>query len=324
MKYSSDNLDRIHNDIKLGKINCIFCYGDQENIVSDFVLSLSNKLSCFLRQISYTDLIKSVNFDLILNTPSLFCSTEIIKIVDVTDPVNKKLDQYINNRQDSNLLIFVVKNSGKFAKYKFLFSNIQKCAYIAFYLPDKISTDLIINLFSPFKVCKEVIQFILSYMPSNIVLLKQEIEKIKLLAFGQDNITKQEIHKLPQYFFQSNLDDVCISLINKDYEKYFSKIKLNIRNNIPTILILRSIIRYYNNLYTVLSSKSGVKEAISLLKPPIFFKNIPNFISIASTIQLTKVTQDMKILYSAEKQLKYTGIFHNVILDKLYYDINGI
>ena len=322
MKLYPSEINKITHLINTDNIKAILLYGPESNLITDYVINLSKALNYIVRNVYYSDLINLDDFYIVFSNLNLFSKREIIKIFATPSSIHKNLEKFLSEKSIFNLPIFIAKEATSTSPVVKFFMQNKALATVAFYEQDFNSISSIMQDLKPKKVTQSAIDAIKDLTSCNPTLLKQEIEKIKLLTHEKDCITGEDIVKLPTYLSKQNLDVTCRSLIMEDARKYFQLISELINNYTPTILVIRSIEKYYLNLYVVLKSGKNIKEAAQSLKPPIFFKNLNHFLEIANKITLNKVIKALKVLYEFEKLLKNSQIADKALLEKLYFDIN--
>lgn len=322
MKLYPNELNKVTHLININNIKAILLYGLEANLINDYVVNLSKTLNYIVRNIDYFDLINLDDFYIVFSNLNLFSKREIIKISATPSSIHKNLEKFLAEKTVFNFPVFIAKEATSTSSVVKFFMLNKELATVAFYEQGFNNTSSIIQDLKPKKVTQSAIDAIKDMMSCNPNLLKQEIEKIKLLTHEKDCITGEDIIKLPTYLSKQNLDATCRSLITKDAKQYFQLILELVQNYTPTILIIRSIEKYYLNLYIVLKSGKNTKDAAQSLKPPIFFKNFNHFLEIANKITVNKVTTALNVLYAFEKLLKSSQIADKALLEKLYFDIN--
>ena len=152
--------------------------------------------------------------------------------------------------------------------------------------------------------------------------LNNELEKIK--TFFQDKIIKSE-----------KLELLLNNKSNEDFDKLKDQAFLGNKKNTnkllsETIIDNEKNIFYLNvinqRLYKIsenLNNNGNTLEAkINSLKPPIFWKDKPNFISQAKKWNKSKIKNVLKETYLLEKEIKSNSIIDkNVLVKKLIVDI---
>jgi DNA polymerase III delta subunit len=322
MKLYPSEANKIIQLISAQNIKAILLYGPETSLINNYVTNLSKALKYTVKSICYSDLINSEDFHIVFSNLNLFSKKEIIKIYNVPSALNKNLEKFLLEQETFNFPIIIAKEATASSSISKFFMQNKAFASVVFYEQDINYTHFILQDLKPKEVTQGAVEAIKDLASCNSILLKQEIEKIKLLTHDKSCITREDIVKLPTYLTKQSLDTICRSLIMKDANQYFQLISEHIQNYTPAILIIRSIEKYYLNLYIVLKSNKSIKDASQSIKPPIFFKNFNNFLDIANKIKLNNVIKSLSVLYKFETLLKTSHMPDKSLLEKLYYDVN--
>ena len=259
-------------------------YGTEKFLINDEIKKIINKYKIESINISKYDLeINSINEILDdIKTVSLFSDKKLI-IIDnsyMFSRTTKKIDNveelenYLNNPIEDNIIIFInnlekidnVKKIVKIVKEKGIIIEFNKLNNININVK-KMFDDYIIN--------NENINYIINKVGTNIEILYQEIEKLKIYKIYNKIITKDDINDIICENINIDIFKFIDDIINKNKESalktYNELLKLN-EEPIKIIALLASKIRL---LYQVnILSKDGLNEdeisnLLSIHKYPI-------------------------------------------------------
>lgn len=104
---------------------------------------------------------------------------------------------------------------------------------------------------------------------------------------------------------------MCLAFVSGNGKIYLSELEKILNENIPAIWVIRAIIRYYINLYIVLTHielGESLSNAVSKLSPPIFFKYTDIFKQLVSRFKKSDVLKILELLNDAEIEAKS---YHN-------------
>ena len=252
-----------------------------------------------------------------INNVSLFEKKKIFFVENIND---KFLDLVIEIEKivaDNKLFLFadILEKKSKLRNY---FEKSKVCAAIPCYADNDLSLKKLIQ--SKLKEYSGLtgsnINMILDSTNLDRAKLNNELEKIK--TFFQDKIIKSE-----------KLDLLLNNKSNEDFNKLKDQAFLG--NKIATNKLLSETIidneknifylnvinqRLYRISETLSNDGKTVESKINSLKPPIFWKDKPNFISQVKKWNKSKITDVLKETYILEKEIKSNSIINKNVLVK--------
>ena len=219
------------------------------------------------------------NFYNLIFTNSFFEEKKLIIIKDVSDKIRTEIENIVEKKIDSVLIILISGLLDKRSKLRNLFEKDKKLVSIPFYLENNQTLLELANKF--FKEKK----ISLSFETKNILvnksngerkLLMNELEKIEMYSKNKTSISSNEINKLAntgENYDISELVDNCLAKNNR-HIKYF----MNENNVSPedSIIIIRTFLfkaKRLLNLIEVFDEKKNIEQTIASAKPPIFWKD---------------------------------------------------
>ena len=254
---------------------------------------------------------------------SLFKKKKILFIENIND---KFLDLVIELEKiiaDNKLFLFsdILEKKSKLRNY---FEKSKVCAAIPCYADNDLSLKKLIQskLEEYSGLTGNNINMILDSTNLDRAKLNNELEKIKTLF--QDKIIKSE-----------KLDLLLNNKSNEDFNKLKDQAFLG--NKIATNKLLSETIidneknifylnminqRLYKISETLNKNGKTVEAKINSLKPPIFWKDKPNFISQVKKWNKSKINNVLNETYILEKEIKSNSIINkNVLVKKLIVNI---
>ena len=315
----------IENNIRNLKEKISLFYGENVGLRNDFkkIIKENNSDSETL-YFNQDEIIqdKNVLIKEITNV-SLFKKKKILFVENIND---KFLDFVIEIEKviaDNKLFLFsdILEKKSKLRNY---FEKSKVCAAIPCYADNDLSLKkLIQSKLKEFSgLTGDNINMILENTNLDRAKLNNELEKIKTLF--QDKIIKSE-----------KLDLLLNNKSNEDFNKLKDQAFLG--NKIATNKLLSETIidneknifylnminqRLYKISETLNKDGKTVEAKINSLKPPIFWKDKPNFISQVKKWNKSKITDVLKETYILEKEIKSNSIINkNVLVKKLIVNI---
>ena len=314
----------LENNINLDKKAFLF-FGENLGLISDFknkIRSLSKGKEII--NFSQDDLIASTNklFNEITNI-SLFEKEKVIFINQATDKTLGIVEEIIPRLENQKIFLFA-NILDKKSKIRNFFEKSSLCAAVACYQDNEITLKKIIieRLVSYEGLSTENINLILNSVGLDRIKLNNELEKVKTL-FKNKRINTKEL----QVLLNINTNDDFNLL--KDQALLGNKLKTNKllgETNFEgekIVLYLSSInqrLRKLSEIYR--KSPTNLEKGVSELKPPIFWKDKPNFVLQAKKWSLSKVKKIQQKTFNLEIKVKSNSLIDkNLLIKKLILDI---
>ena len=314
----------LENNINIDKKAFLF-FGENLGLISDFKNKIRN-LSKEKEIINFSqdDLITSTNklFNEITNI-SLFEKEKVIFINQATDKALGIVEEIIPRLENQKIFLFanILDKKSKIRNY---FEKSNLCGAVACYQDNEITLKKIIieRLVSYEGLSTENINLILNSVGLDRVKLNNELEKVKTL-FKNKRINTKEL----QVLLNINTNDDFNLL--KDQALLGNKLKTNKllgETNFEgekIVFYLSSINQRLKKLSEIYrTSPTNLEKGVSELKPPIFWKDKPNFVLQAQKWSLSKVKKIQQKTFNLEIKVKSNSLIDkNLLIKKLILDI---
>ena len=296
-------------------------------------LGLKNDFKRIIKEVNSEDEILYFNQDEIIQNNnvlikeitnvSLFERKKIFFVENINDKFLDLVMEIEKIVADNKLFLFadILEKKSKLRNY---FEKSEICAAIPCYADNDLSLKKLIQskLEEYSGLTGSNINMILDSTNSDRSKLNNELEKIKTLF--QDKIIKSE-----------KLDLLLNNKSNEDFNKLKDQAFLG--NKIATNKLLSETIidneknifylnminqRLYKISETLNKNGKTVEAKINSLKPPIFWKDKPNFISQVKKWNKSKINNVLNETYIVEKEIKSNSIINkNVLVKKLIVNI---
>ena len=296
-------------------------------------LGLKNDFKRIIKEINSEDEILYFNQDEIIQNNnvlikeitnvSLFEKKKIFFIENINDKFLDLVMEIEKIVADNKLFLFadILEKKSKLRNY---FEKSEICAAIPCYADNDLSLKKLIQ--SKLKEFSGLtgnnINMILENTNLDRAKLNNELEKIKI--FFQDKILKSEklellLNNKSNYDFDKLKDQAFLG--NKEAtNKLLSETIIDNEKNIFYLNVINQ--RLYRISETLSEDGKTVESKINSLKPPIFWKDKPNFISQVKKWNKSKITDVLKETYILEKEIKSNSIINkNVLVKKLIVNI---
>ena len=258
-----------------------------------------------------------INISLFERKKIYFINQASDKILDIIQEIETKLD-------DQKLYLFsdILEKKSKLRNY---FEKSNSCVIIACYSDNEITIKNIIhtklkgfNGLSP-----QNINLILDNCNLDRIKLDNELDKI-VTFFRNKNIDYDNLEKLLDTKINEDfniLKDVALKGNKTLTNKLLSDTILDTEKN---IFYLTLINQRLNKLMEIdhTSKDISLDDAINNMKPPIFWKDKPNFIEQAKKWNYKKISDALNKTYDLEIDIKSNSLINkNIFIKKLIVDI---
>ena len=247
---------------------------------------------------------------------------KIIFIDQVSDKILNLIHETEKIETEKSIYLF----SGileKKSKLRDFFEKSNNCNIVPCYEDNEATLKrIILQNLKDFKgISTENMNLIIENCSLNRTKLKNELDKIK--CFFLDKVLDTEnLEKLMNIKTNNNFDklkDAALLGKKQDTNKLLSD---TILENEKNVFYLNSINQRLVKLLEINSNYNSVEKAVNNLKPPVFWKDKPNFISQAKLWNQKKIKLMMNNTYNIEIKIKSnSSINNNILIKKLLIDL---
>ena len=267
---------------------------------------------------------KSNSFYNEINSNSLFQKEKLIFIDQSTDKIFEILEDIVEKNIDYKVFVFsdILEKKSKLRNY---FEKSKVCAAVPCYEDNDISIKKIItNKLKGYKgLTPRNLNLILENSGLNRIKLNNEIEKI--LTFFTNKVIDDEILAT---LLDARINDDFNILRDEAFKGNKSKTNKLLTDTIlepeKYIFYLNIINNRLNKLYEITEGDKNmnIEQQINQLKPPIFWKDKPNFVSQAQKWTKTKIKTIFDNTYNLELKIKtQSALNQSILIKKLIVDI---
>ena len=249
-------------------------YGTEKFLLNKEIKNIINKHKIEDINISKYDLeinsIKEILDD--ANTVSLFSSNKLLIIENsfIFSRTTKKIDnvelleEYLKQKNEDIIIIFV-NNNEKIDSVKKIVKLIKEKGKIIEYNPLKNINNTVKNMFDDYKLETGCIELLINRVGTNLDLLYQEIEKLKIYKIEDKFITKEDILDLTTEIIDIDIFKFVDDIINKNKKDAIKTYKELLKLNEEPIKILTLIDSKFRLMYqaSTLAKKGYTEEQIS-------------------------------------------------------------
>jgi len=312
------------NKLKLSDQNFYLFYGDNEGLKEELIKSLFEK--------NYPDKIYRYEEREILDnendffnsifTKSFFDNERLIIINRTTDKIKELIESLIDKNPQDIRFILNSKNLEKKSILRKFFEKGKSIACIPFYEDNNQTLNSIISQFfrnRKIPISQQLINILIERSRGDRKNLNNELEKIGTYSLNKKNLNLEEIIKLTNLADNYSASELVDHSLAKNTRKTVIILSENNYSYEDNIIIIRTLLAKLKRLvkiYELIDEKNNIEQAISLCKPPIFWKDKP---LVTQQISSWKKDSLKNLIYKTnEIELlikKNSGMAKNILTD---------
>ena len=271
------------NKLNLKNHNYYLFYGDNEGLKEEIIKNLFEK--------NYLDKIdryeekeildnKNDFFNTVL-TKSFFDNEKLIIVNRTTDKIKDVIEELIEKNPDNIQFILNSKNLEKKSILRKFFEKEKTIICSPFYEDNNQTLNSIISQFFREKkipTSQQLINILIERSRGDRKNLNNELKKIESFLLNKKNINLQEIIKLTNLADNYGASELIDHSLAKNTRKTVTILNENNYTDGDNIIIIRTLLSKLKRLvkiYKLIDEKNNFENAISLLRPPIFWKDKP-------------------------------------------------
>ena len=257
-----------------------------------------------------------------INNISLFESEKIFIIEQANDKIFELIKELSANGATQKIYIFsdVLDKKSKIRNY---FEKSENLGAVACYLDNEISIKkIIINALKGFEgLTTQNVNLIIENSNLNRVKLYNELEKI-VTFFQNKKIDSEKLEIILDVKENNDFSLLKDAALKGDKLKTNKLLSDTIVDTESNIFYLNSINQRLNKLLEVKKNTNDLEKIIDEIKPPIFWKDKPDFIAQAKKWNKDKIKLILNKTYKLEIQIKSNSIIDkNILMKKLIIDL---
>lgn len=306
--------------------NLYLFYGENLGLKNDFKdLLISKDKGSEIIKLNQDDILKKEEFFFNeINNISLFEKKKIYFIEQVNDKI-LDIIQEVEPRLDTQKLYLFSDILDRKSKIRNYFEKSATCGSIACYVDNEISLKkIILERLNGFEgLTTNVINLIINNCNLDRSKLNNEIKKIHTY-FINKKIDREKLEILLNIKTNDNFSFLKDEALNGNKIKTNQLLSNTIIDVEKNIFYLNLINQRLNRLVEIsnLSRSFGLEDAFSKIKPPIFWKEKPNFLIQIKKWNLKKIQTILSKTYDLEIKIKSDGAVNkNILMKKLLVDI---
>ena len=269
--------------IKLKNYKFYLFYGDNEGLKEETIKNLfeENYQEKIYRYEEKEILDNVSNFFNSVLTKSFFDNEKLIIINRVTDKIRETIEELIEKNPDDLSIILNSKILEKKSSLRKIFEKGKTIICAPFYEDNNQTLNSIISLFFRNKkipISQQLINVLIERSRGDRKNLNNELEKIENFSKNKKNLSLEEIIKLTNLADNYSASELIDYSLAKNTRKTVTILNENNYSDEDYIIIIRTLLSKLKRLvkiYELVDKKNNIEQAISSIKPPIFWKDKP-------------------------------------------------
>jgi DNA polymerase-3 subunit delta len=271
------------NKLKLNDYNFYLFYGDNEGLKEQSIKNLFEKnYQDKIHRYEEKEILDNINifFNSVL-TKSFFDSEKLIIINRATDKIRTTIEDLMEKSPEGIQIILNSKNLEKKSTLRKLFEKEKSIVCVPFYEDNNQTLNSIISLFFRNKkipISQQLINVLIERSRGDRKNLNNELEKIENFSLNKKNLNIDEVIKLTNLADNYSASELVDHSLAKNTRKTVTILSENNYSVEDSIIIIRTLLTKLKRLvkiYEFVDKKYNIEQAISMCKPPIFWKDKP-------------------------------------------------
>ena len=264
------------------KKSCLYLfYGPNEGFKEEIIKNLfeKNYVDKVYRYEEKEILDNKNDFFIGIQTKSFFDNEKLIIINRATDKIKTIIEELMEKNLTDIQLILNSKNLEKKSTLRKFFEKEKSIISVPFYEDNNQTLNSIISQFFRNKkipVSQQLINILIERSKGDRKNLNNELEKIESFSVNKRNINIEEIIKLTNLADNYGASELIDHSLAKNTRKTISILNENNYSDEDNIIIIRTLLSKLKRLvkiHDLINNENNIDQAISLFKPPIFWKD---------------------------------------------------
>ena len=271
------------NKLKLNNHNFYLFYGDNEGLKEEIIKNLfEEKYLNKIHRYEEREILDNISdfFNSVL-TKSFFDNEKLIIISRATDKIKEIVEDLIEKNPQDIQFILNSKNLEKKSILRKFFEKEKNSICVPFYEDNNQTLNSIISQFFREKkipISQQLINVLIERSRGDRKNLSNELTKIENFSLNKKNINLEEIIQLTNLAENYSASELIDHSLAKNTRKTVTILNENNFSDEDNIIIIRTLLAKLKRLvkiYELMDEKNNVDQAVTLIKPPIFWKDKP-------------------------------------------------
>ena len=269
--------------IKLNNYKFYLFYGVNEGLKEETIKNLFEKeYQDKVNRYDEKEILDNINeFFNNVFTKSFFDNEKLIIINRVTDKIKVVIEELIERNPEDIQFILNSKNLEKKSNLRKLFEKEKSVVCVPFYEDNNQTLNSIISQFFRDKritTSQQLINILIERSRGDRKNLFNELAKIENFSLNKKKLGLLEVIKLTNLADNYSASELIDNSLAKNTRKTVAILNENNYSDEDNIIIIRTLLTKLKRLvkiYELIDEKNNLEQAVSLFKPPIFWKDKP-------------------------------------------------
>ncbi|MCL2473376.1 MAG: DNA polymerase III subunit delta [Alphaproteobacteria bacterium] len=241
---------------------------------------------------------------------SFFGSSKLVKIRNPASDIANAVSALLSHTSINNTLIIEDGELSAKSKLRKICEDHALAAAIPCYVEDNASKSRFIRDFlsqNSISADSSVINAVAEVMPPNRLAMRSELDKFVTYIGNSKTASMEDVEACFQSAAGSSVDDLILAAASGNTSAAMQMLDFLFAEKTPPIMILRSAQRHFMKLHFIkLQNASGISisEAVSNLKPPVFWKHKDIIAGQAAKLSVRRIEAALLRLYNSERLIK--------------------
>ena len=239
--------------------------------------------------------------------------TRIIRVQGATDTISDSVAPLFERSLESVLIVLEAGELGPRSRLRRLFETAEHGAALACYLDDDFAREQILEEYVRTEgksIEKSALAYLASHLRGDRALARREVEKLLLYTLEDaDDVTLQQATDCIGDEAEHVLEDIAMAVCSGNSVDSSRAYDRCMATGQTEISVLRALARHLQRLHIVSTARdAGIKleDAMSALRPPVFFKEKAVFASQSMKWTTVRIQRALDIVLNAERSCKTT------------------
>jgi DNA polymerase-3 subunit delta len=256
---------------------------------------------------------------------SLMGGRRAIVVRDAGDRVVKAVESALEGPAGNNYLIVCAAELNPRSALRQLFEAHPKLAALACYKDEAMDIQAVVRQkLEGVNVSRDAMAHLTQHLGNDRAVTTSELDKILLFLGDEKTLTLEMAEALVAHNRDIALDQLCMDMAGGNAPAVASQLAQAFREGVQPIALLRASQRYFQRLYSVkeaVAAGTPLEQAVSSLRPPLFFRAVQPFTRHAQGWSLERVVRALEVLRKAEASVKQTGAAPALLVDRAFMEI---
>ncbi len=157
------------------------------------------------------------------------------------------------------------------------------------------------------RVAPDALRYLSEQLGNDRGVTQSELLKIALYLGEEKDVTLPVAMALTDHNASETIEDLCYAVGEGNGAELQSLLHRLLHEGVQPVVILRALLRHFQRLEKALAqmeSGMGAEQAVSAMRPPVFFKYVPRLRRELNAWKKNRVAQALGLLLRTEKEVK--------------------